>query len=229
MKTIGMLGGLSPESTIAYYSYITHKYYETHADYAYPEIIIYSLNFDEFIKVGYEAPTKVKQSIERLSRAGADFVIAACNSLHIVFDEIADDIPIPWISIMDVTAAHIRHAGLKVVGLLGTIFTMSKGFYHKGLARHGIDTITPSVEVQERLNEIIYTELVKGETRTESRQFVLTCIDQLSQKGAQGVVLGCTELPLLVGQLDTGVRVFDTTALHAQRALDLATETGLVA
>ena len=224
MKTIGILGGLGPESTCEYYRYITRTYYETYADYAYPEIIIYSVRFSKYIDLGYEAASEVKAAIEKLHRAGADFVVAACNSIHIVFDEVSEDIPIPWISIMDVVAEQITKEHIKKVGLLGTIFTMSRGFYHKALAERGIETITPGGNAQKKVNEIIFEELVRGITRDESRCFVLECIEELSQNGALGIVLGCTELPFLIKQEDTTLPVFDSTALHAQKALDLALE-----
>ena len=116
MKTIGILGGLGPESTCEFYRYITRTYYETHADYAYPEIIIYSVSFSKFINHGYKIAHDVRAVIENLHRAGADFVVAACNSIHIVYEKVSRDIPIPWISIMDtvseqITKEHIRKIG----------------------------------------------------------------------------------------------------------------------
>ena len=224
MKTIGILGGLGPESTCEYYRYITRTYYDTYNNYAYPEIIIYSLEFSKFIGCGYENTGEIKTAIEKLYGAGADFVVAACNTIHIVYDEVAKDIPIPWISIMDVVADEIKSVHIKKVGLLGTIFTMSKGFYHKALTGHGIETITPDIETQQKINDIIFNELVRGITRDESKRFILECIDNLSRSGAEGIVLGCTELPFLIQQDDTVIPVFDTTALHAQKALDLALE-----
>ena len=222
MKTIGILGGLGPESTIAYYSYITRTYYETYGDYAYPQIIIYSASFKEYIEAGYEIPDKVKTAIESLHRAGADFVVAACNSVHIVYEEVAKDSPIPWISIIDVVAEEVKKRGMNKVGLLGTIFTMSKGFYQEQLAKHGLEAITPDPEAQKKINTIIFGELVKGEVKEDSRKFVLKCVEELKRNGAEGVVLGCTELPFLIQQKDTTVPVIDSAALHAQRALDFA-------
>lgn len=224
MKKIGILGGLGPESTVSYYLYIIHKYHETHKDFAYPEIIIYSLNFSEFIEAGYALPEKIKSAVLKLHAAGADFVVAACNSVHIVYDEIKDSLPVPWISIIDAAGEEIKKCGLKKIGLLGTIFTMSKGFYEKGLARMGIETVVPDERDMETVNGIIYGELVKNEVRDESRLGVLNIIDRLVKKGAEGIVLGCTELPFLIKQSDTPVKVFDTTAIHAQKALDLATD-----
>jgi len=133
MKKIGILGGLGPESTVSYYLYIVHEYYRRFSDYNYPEIIIYSLNFKKFIDAGYESAEEIRAAINKLSIAGADFVVAACNSVHIVFDEVSKDIPIPWISIIDAAGEEIKKNGIKKAGLLGTIFTMSKGFYAKGL------------------------------------------------------------------------------------------------
>lgn len=225
MKTIGIFGGLGPASTIAYYQYITDQYYKLHGDYAYPEIVIYSLNFQAIIDAGYETPDTIRGAIEALHRAGADFAVASCNSIHIVYDEVAHDLPIPWVSIIDVTGEHVRAADMTTIGLLGTVFTMGKGFYQRGLARHGIEAITPAADDQQRVNEIIFSELVRGVMTDASRKTMVECIETLSDRGAQGVVLGCTEIPLLVQQSHTDVPLFDTTTLHAQRALDLALET----
>ncbi|MFH1824080.1 MAG: amino acid racemase [Candidatus Firestonebacteria bacterium] len=223
MKKIGILGGLGPESTISYYEFIIHRYYEKYGNYKYPEIIIYSLCFSEFIDQGYEMADKVKQSIESLHKAGADFVVAACNSVHIVFDEIVNELPIPWISIIDVTAEQIKKNHIKKIGLLGTIFTMGKGFYRDGLLKHGIESIVPDVEDQKIINEIIYTELVNKEVNNDSKGKVQKIIEKLNKKGAQGIVLACTELPFLITQKDSLIKVFDTMAIHAQKALDMAT------
>jgi aspartate racemase len=224
MKTIGILGGLGPESTAEYYRYITRKYYDVHADYAYPEIVIYSLTFQPFIDAGYELPDKVEAAIKKMHLAGADFVVASCNSLHLIYEQVAPRVPIPWISIMDATAEAIKKEGLTKVGLLGTVFTMSRGFYQKALAGHGIETVTPYAEAQAKVNDILYNEVVRAIIKDDSRQVVLGCIEELRHKGAQGIVLGCTELPFLIKQEHTDLRVFDTTTIHAQKALDLALE-----
>ncbi|MFC1694213.1 aspartate/glutamate racemase family protein [Candidatus Latescibacterota bacterium] len=224
MKTIGILGGLGPESTCEYYRYITRTYYDIYKNYEYPEIIIYSLSFRKFIDCGYEAAEDIREAIGKLHAAGADFMIAACNTIHIVYDEVSRDIPIPWISIMDVVAEKIKAVNIKRVGLLGTVFTMSRDFYQKALAGHGIETITPNNESQKKVNDIIFEELVKKITTEESKEYVLDCIDKLSRNGAEGIVLGCTELPFLINQNDTALPVFDSTVLHAQKALDYALE-----
>jgi len=224
MKKIGILGGLGPESTIAYYEYITREYYRRYSNYAYPEIIIYSLSFQEFIDSEYESSEKIKTAIENLHRAGADFVIAACNSIHIVYEEVSKNIPIPWLSIIDATAEKIKKNDINKIGLLGTIFTMGKSFYEKGLSQHRIETIIPSTDDQKKINNIIYKELVLNEVRDDSKRTILKIVEKLRHKGAQGIVLGCTELPFLVKQEDINIKIFNTTIIHAQKALDFALE-----
>jgi len=159
MKTIGILGGLGPESTIEYYGHITREYYKLRSDYAYPEIIIHSFNFKEFIDTGYVKPVEIKQAILNLHHAGADFVVAACNSVHIVYDEVSKDIPIPWVSIMDAAAEQIKNQGISKVALLGTIFTMNSDFFPKALADWGIEAILPDADDKKTISEIIYGEL----------------------------------------------------------------------
>jgi aspartate racemase len=224
MKTIGILGGLGPESTISYYRYITEMYYERYKDYAYPNIIISSPSFLEFIDAEYKLPEKIKDTIQNMQMAGADFVVAACNSVHVVYDEIASDIPIPWFSIMDAVAEQIKKENITRVGLLGTVFTMGGVFFQKTLAKHGITTITPSDDDQKKINEIIYSELIREVVKEDSRQFVLDCIDRLVDRGAEGIILGCTELPFLIKQKHTGIKIFDTTKIHSQKTLELALE-----
>lgn len=224
MKTIGILGGMGPASTIAYYRYITDRYFELHGNYGYPEIILFSVDFQAIIDERYDSSTTVRRAIRSLHRAGADFVVAACNSIHVVHDEIAGDLPIPWVSIVDVTGERVREAGAARVGLLGTVLTMRQGFYQRGLARYGIETIVPDEGDQQQVNTIIFGELVRGIMTDASRDVMLACVEQLRRMGADAVVLGCTEIPLLIQQHHTDVPLFDTTALHAQRALDLASE-----
>ena len=229
VKNIGIIGGIGPEATIDCYSYIVNKVRERLSidnDFSrLPNIIIYSLGQDHFHGSAFKLPGKparIRSVIEELHRAGADFVVGACNSLHVMYDELANDLPIPWLSIMDATAEAILDAKMNAVGLLGTYMTMSDGFYQRALARHGIQTLTPDPDAMHRIDEIILTELGWNEMRAESRAYLLKCIEELSRRGAQGVVLGCTELPLLVKQEDTPIPLFPTTTLLAQRALDYA-------
>lgn len=226
MKMIGVLGGLGPESTIAYYSHITRKYYERYLDHRYPEIVIYSLSFGQFIESGYELPGTISEAIEGMWLAGADFVVAACNSLHVAYEEVSRGVPIPWISIMDATAERVVETGVSRIGLLGTDLTMTAGFYQRTFSSYNIDVVVPPVEIRERVNKIIFQELVRREIRERSRELVVDAILRLERDGVQGVVLGCTELPFLVDQQHVGIPVFDTTAIHAQKALDLAVDEG---
>jgi len=224
MKTIGILGGLGPESTVSYYTHITRRYYEMRGDYAYPTIVVYSMSFRPIIEAGYDAPDEVLGALESLHRAGADFAVAACNSIHLVYETVAPQAPIPWMSIMDATAESIKENRLSRLGLLGTRFTMGKGFYQRALARHGIEAIVPDSEAQQEINRIIFDELVRNEVCLDSRTFVQECIETLRQRGAEGIVLGCTELPFLIRQEDSPLPVFDTAAIHARKALAVAME-----
>jgi len=221
-KTIGILGGLGPESTIEYYAQITREYHRRRGDYAYPHILINSLSFQEIIDAKYETAEKVLAAIEALAGAGADFVVAACNSIHTVYEQVAPQAPVPWVSIMSSTSEAIRSAGIEKVALLGTKVTMTADFYPRALAGDGIDCIVPPADQQERINRIIFAELVVGKVTEESRRFVMDCIEQLRRRGAQGVVLGCTELPFLLRPQDSPLPPFDTTKIHAQKALAVA-------
>jgi len=222
MKTIGILGGLGPESTTAYYNYITRKYYDLSGDYGYPEILIHSLTFDMFIDAGYKCPAKITSAIEGLAGAGADFVIAACNSIHVVYEEVCKSISIPWVSIMDAVAEQINKKGQRRVGLLGTVFTMQNDFYQKTFEKYQLKVLFPDEDSQKEVSEIIYKELITGEVKEDSKQSVLRIMEDLQRAGAEGVILGCTELPFLIRQEDTQVVIFDSTAIHAQKALDMA-------
>ena len=224
MKTIGIIGGLGPESTAAFYQAITRDYYRRHADYAYPEILIHSLPFSEIIDAGYRLAGRIEDSIRRLAAAGADFVVAACNSIHIVYDEVAPGAPVPWVSIMDAVAEKVRQAGIDRAALLGTEFTMRGDFYQKAFSRGDLEVLLPGDKDRETVNRIIYDELVTGETRESSRQAVVEAIRRLGETGAKGVILGCTELPFLIRPEDVEMPVFDSTQILALKALAAATE-----
>ncbi len=231
MKNIGIIGGIGPEATIEYYSYIFDKVRERISienDFSWiPNIIIYSMGRENYSGSNFgtpDKPEKVRAVIERLHASGADFVIGACNALHIVYDQLVDTLPIPWVSIMDATAEAITKANMGTVGLLGTYMTMTESFYQSALARHGIQTIIPDEEGMREVEEIILSELIWNRILDGSRKRLLGIMEKLVQKGAQGIVLGCTELPLLIKQTDTQIKVFPTTTILAQKALDLAWE-----
>ena len=227
MKKIGILGGMSPESTTLYYEHITRTYTARFGNYGYPEILIYSVNFQKYVDWQHsgqwqEAARDMADALERLHGAGADFGLIATNTMHIVFEEVQRAVHMPLISIVQATAESIRAAGLRSVGLLGTIFTMSERFSRDGLERCGITALVPEPDSQQRMNEVIYQELCRGEIRPESRRLFLDIIERLRGQGAEGIVLGCTEIPLLVEPQHCDLPLFNTSLLHAAQALDFA-------
>lgn len=227
MKTIGILGGMSPESTITYYRHITQEYTNRFGDYGYPEIIIYSVQFQQFVdwqkQGGWEAAAeKMIQALDRLHAAGADFGIIATNTMHVVFDEVATAVAMPMLSIIDATAEAIKEEGLERVGLTGTKFTIREPFFREKMEQHGISVIVPQEEDQELINAIIFEELCRGIVRHESRKVILEAIEAMSEQGAEGIICGCTEIPLLVSQEHCRLKMFNTTTIHAQKALDYA-------
>jgi len=226
-KKIGILGGLSPESTSTYYQYITREYTKRYGDYSYPEIIIYSVNFQEFVDwQGQDrwdlAAGKMIDAFRRLEKAGADFGLIASNTMHIVFDKVQREISIPLINIIEATAEATKEEGAEKVGLLGTLFTMNKDFYKAGLETRGITTLVPDRKGQEFVNSVIYEELTRGLIKPKSKEGYIKVVKKLKEKGAEGIVLGCTEIPLLIKEEDCGVRLYDTTIIHAEKALKYA-------
>ena len=227
MKVIGILGGLAPESTAIYYDHIIRTYYDRFKNYNYPEIIIYSVDFQKYVdwqntgnwSAAAEDMTKV---IKALHSSGADFGIIATNTMHKVFDEVQENSPIHIVSIMEATAEKIQSANFTKVGLLGTIFTMQESFYKDALAEKGIEVIVPDDNHQKEINRIIYEELTHGEIKTDSKKHYVNVVKKMEQKGAQGVILGCTEIPLIINEGDCRVTLFNTTIIHAEKALDYA-------
>jgi aspartate racemase len=227
MKKIGILGGMSPESTTLYYEHITRTYTVRFGNYGYPEILIYSVNFQKYVDWQHsgqwqEAARDMAEALDRLHGAGADFGLIATNTMHIVFEEVQRAVHMPLLSIVQATAEAILAAGFRSVGLLGTIFTMSERFFRDGLERSGITALVPEPDSQQRMNEVIYRELCRGEIKPESRRLFLDIIGGLRAQGAQGIVLGCTEIPLLVEPQHCDLPLFNTSLLHAAKALDFA-------
>lgn len=226
-KKIGILGGMSPESTAEYYQYMTRKYTERYGDHNYPEIIIYSVSFQPYID--WPANDRwdliaqgLGEAAGKLEAAGADFIVIATNTMHIVIDELRASVNIPFLSLLDAVGDAIIAKNLKTVGLLGTAFTMGKTFYQEALAKKEISVLVPSADDQKYINEVVYNELIAGVFRDESRAGYLKVINKLADDGAEGMILGCTEIPLLVGEKDTSLPLFDTTTIHAEAALDYA-------
>jgi len=226
-KRIGILGGMSPESTVAYYEYITRTYTERFGDYGYPEVLIYSVSFQPYVDWPNQdrwdlVADGLSQAAQKLVAAGAEVILIATNTMHLVFDEVQARVEVPMLSLLEATAEAIQRRSLSTVGLLGTRFTMEKSFYQDALAGHGISTLVPDAGDRAYVNRVIYDELVAGQIRDESRAGYLAIIRKLAEQGAQGIVLGCTEIPLLVDEASAGIPLFDTTQIHAEAALNYA-------
>ena len=229
-KTIGILGGMSPESTVAYYEHITRTYTERFGDYGYPQILIYSVSFQTYVDWPEEGrwdlvAEGLSHGARSLELAGADVILIATNTMHIVFDEVAASVNVPMLNLLDAVGEAIEARGMRTVGLLGTAFTMEKTFYQDALAERGITILLPEGEDRKRVNDVIYDELVAGVIRDASREVFLGIIDDLEARGAEGVILGCTEIPLLVSQELSALPLFDTTTIHAEAALRYAVAT----
>ena len=226
-KTIGILGGMSPESTVEYYQYITRTYTERFGDYGYPEVIIYSVCFQPYVDWPREdrwdlVAQGLAEATRRLEAAGADFVVIATNTMHIVFDQVQAAAAVPLLSLLDAVGEAIQGQGITTVGLLGTRFTMEKPFYQDALAEKGITVLVPEADDRQYVNRVIYEELVAGQTRAESRAGFVAIAERLAARGAEGIILGCTEIPLLVSEADVRLPLFDTTTIHAEAALRYA-------
>jgi aspartate racemase len=226
-KRIGILGGMSPESTVEYYQYITRSYTARFGDYGYPEVLIYSVSFQPYVEwPAQERWDLVAEGLGKAGRhleaAGADFLLIATNTMHLVVDQVRAAVSIPVLSLLDVVADACQAQGFDTVGLLGTRFTMEKSFYQDALARKGLVVLVPDAADRVLVNQVIYEELVAGDVRTASREAFVLVIQRLAARGAEAVILGCTEIPLLVREGDVDLPLLDTTVLHAQAALEYA-------
>lgn len=228
MKTLGLLGGMSWESTTTYYQLINRRVREVKGGLHSARCIVFSFDFAEIEQLQRagkwdDAGALLDDAAGRLQLAGADAIVVCTNTMHMVSTNIEKATGLPLIHIVDPTANAIRQAGLKTVGLLGTRFTMEKDFYKARLAeQHGLNVITPSDEDREIVHSIIYTELCNGIIKDESREAYRRVIRNLAASGADSLILGCTEIGLLVNESSSELPVFDTTALHAISAADWA-------
>ncbi|CCH77184.1 putative racemase [Nostocoides japonicum T1-X7] len=229
MKTIGVLGGMSWESSLDWYRMANEQVRDRLGGFHSAPILLDSLDFAEIEALqaagDWGAAGRVLADHARgLERAGAGLVVLCTNTMHLVADQITDAITIPFIHIGDTTAEAITAAGLSKVALLGTAFTMEKPFYRDRLAAHGIIASIPDDEDRATVHRIIYDELVQGIIDEDSRQAYREVIGRLVEEGAEGIILGCTEIELLVSRADSPVPVFPTTALHVAAALAAADE-----
>lgn len=227
MKTIGLIGGMSWESTADYYRRINTLVRERLGTLRSAEIVLHSVDFGPVEQAQREARwddagDMLADSARRLHAAGADCVLLATNTMHIVADRIEAATPLPLLHIADPVGRAAVASGWRRVGLLGTAFTMEQPFLVERLARHHLDVIVPPADARERIHRVIYDELCAGIVRDASRALYRDVIAALARDGAEAVILGCTEIGLLVGVDDSALPVLDTTALHARAAVDFA-------
>lgn len=228
MKTIGLIGGMSWESSVVYYQIINRRTQEIFGGLHSARSLMYSVDFDTVARMQQEEDwggieKMMVDLAQRLELGGADCLVICANTIHLVADAVERAVGIPLLHIGDATGAAIKRAGLKKVGLLGTKYTMEKDFLKKRLLdKFEIETIVPDEADREKVHSIIYNELVKGVISNDSRSVYLEIIDKLSAAGAEAIVLGCTEIPLLVRSEFTDAVLFDTTRLHAEKAVEFA-------
>lgn len=228
MKRIGIIGGLGPEATIEYYKVITEEYRRRSQDHSYPVIIIHSMNLSEIVAMAEAndwpgvAEWLVK-GIGVLMTAGADFALISANTPHIVFDEVRKRVDIPMISIVEETLQAAEHKGLGRLALLGTKFTMQGTFYQKVFERSGIELIVPGPEEQRYIHDKLLNEIGLGRIVDKTRRRFLSIIEEMKERHAiDGVILGCTELPLILTYNEFGLPFLNTTRIHAESAVDLS-------
>jgi len=228
MKAIGLIGGMSWESSSEYYRIINETVKEKLGRLHSAQCILYSVDFEEIATLQHEGKweelTQLMISFAlSLEGAGADFIVICTNTMHKMAQEVEDNIDIPLLHIADATAEKIIEKGLGKLGLLGTDFTMEEDFYKKRLKeRHSIEVIIPSQSDRKIIDSVIYNELCLGTIKQSSKEKYKEIIKRLISDGADGVILGCTEIPLLIGQEDVEVPIFDTTTIHAKSAVEFA-------
>ena len=228
MKTIGLLGGMSWESTVDYYRIINEEVRKRLGDLHSAKILMYSFDFRDIEILQKEGKWKEAADVladesKKLETAGADCILICTNTMHKLADNVQERIDIPLLHIVDVTAEKIKSKNLKKIGLLGTKFTMEEDFYHGRLQKkYGFDVVIPEKNEIHVVNDIIFKELCMGIKKKESKEQLMSIINDLKLKGCEGVILGCTELPLLIKQEDVKIPVFDTTEIHAIAAVDFA-------
>ena len=224
MKTLGLIGGMSWESTVPYYRLINQTVREQLGGLHSAKLVLYSVDFAEIEALQANGQWQAAGALlagvaQKLAHAGADGLVLCTNTMHKVADAITSAVQIPLLHIADPTALAIAHAGFGTVGLLGTRFTMEQDFYRSRLEQHhGLTVLTPPPADRDRVHQIIYQELCLGEVKAASRQTYLRVITDLQAQGAQAIILGCTEIGLLLGPGDSPLPLFDTTALHARSA-----------
>lgn len=221
---VGLLGGMSPESTVEYYKIINSEVRKVLGGCSCPELVIESFNFKEIEEMQFNGDwaglgDKLGQTAKRLQDSGAEYIVICTNLMHKVAPRVQEYITVPLIHMVDCVAAEIKKRKMQKVGLLGTIFTMEEDFYSKKLLQdYNIETIIPDREDRLEVSRIIYEELCCGIIKEESKQKYLDVISKMKEQGAQGVILGCTEIPLMISDAD--IPTFDTTLIHSSAIVD---------
>ena len=229
MKTIGILGGMSWESSLTYYQLINEGVKEKLGGLHSAKIAMYSVDFEEIEKLQHKGEWDKTADIlsayaKNIEKCGADFLVIATNTMHKVAPQIEATIDIPILHIADATAKELIKNSVKKVGLLGTAFTMEQDFYKGRLEeKFNLEVLTPNKKDRELVHKIIYNELCLGKTKEASKKEYLRVIGKLAKDGAEAIILGCTEIGLLIKQEDTDIKLYDTTLIHANAAVEMAT------
>ncbi|WP_445736976.1 aspartate/glutamate racemase family protein [Mariniflexile sp.] len=227
MQIIGLIGGITPQSTIMYYQVLNGLASDRFGDPHSCKVIINSVDFAEI--AGLQKQNRwdlldglMAEAAKSLEAAGAKCILICANTMHLTVDAVKNAVSVPVIHIAEATSEQIQLKKLKTVALLGTRYTMEKDFFINILASFGIKALVPNLEDRNKIHDIIYSELSKGLLLDASKQIYLQIMDKLVEEGAEGVILGCTEIPLLIKQADVSVPVFDTTTIHATKAFNLS-------
>ena len=228
MKTIGLIGGMSWESSVSYYRLVNTEVKRRLGGLHSAQVLMHSVDFAPIEALQHQgdwdgAAAILIDAARRLESGGADFFLIATNTMHRVADEVAGAVDIPLLHIADATAEVLQRDGVRRIGLLGTAFTMELEFYKNRISeRFGIDVIVPELHDRQMVHDIIYQELCQGQVDDESREIYLAIIDRMACEDIDGVILGCTEIGMLVEQRHTDIRLYDTTAIHAMQAVERA-------
>lgn len=230
MKTIGLIGGMSWESSSEYYRIINQTVKEKLGNSHSAKSLMLSVDFEEIKQLMFEDDWDKLKNIMvnaaiQLEKGGADFIVICTNTMHRLVEDIAEKTNLPVLHIADATALKVKEKNIRKVGLLGTKFTMEQDFYKKHLAeKHNLEVIVPNEEDRNTIHDIIFNELCLGQIKKSSKREYIRIINDLKGNGVEGVILGCTEIPLLIKQEDVSIPIFDTTRIHAEMAVEFALE-----
>ena len=228
MKTIGLIGGMSWESSVKYYRIINERVRDRLGGLHSAKSLMYSVDFGEIEKLQRQGKWEELTSLmiaaaKNLEKGGADFILICTNTMHKMADAVQKNIGIPLLHIADATAEKVKPAGIRKIGLLGTLFTMEESFYKGRLTdKYGLLVLIPERAERELVHRVIFEELCVGEIKQASKEHYIQIMNRLAENGAEGIILGCTEIGLLVGDKDARVPLFDTTVIHAEAAVEYA-------